>query len=711
MKNLFSFSSIDNLFGVLVAIVGVGVFLYSYVYMKSFSSSSKAIFYTALILFTVSMFGIIYSANLLLLYFFWESTSVTSFFLIGLKNEKLDVREKAKWALYTTVGGGLFLLAGILMISQIGMDAGLTFIDSLSLTKLAEVSNFSDHEYFKLAMIGLFIGVASKSALFPFSYWLPLAMAGPTPVSSFLHSATMVKAGLLLGVKVFPLFADDILWQELFVYSGMITVLYGGFQCLLQRNFKTMLAYSTICILGMLAVLLGIASEYSLISFVLLVIAHAFYKASLFQFVGYFDKAFHTMDRRELLNSEQDGKLPFIIALLSTLSMVGFPLTMGFYAKEFIYLTSVKSHLVWIAIPTFFLGNLFMGIQAINLLRITWPGRRVKEDGVIKGNGYKGLLISPLLYSITALSLALVPNSLGVNTITEGVLRDLGLLSNSLHIKLWHGFSYPYNIVLILSVITILGSISGSFLLDKYFIRLDDFSKKNAEFSLWPLLVKALHGTLHVFKVACEKFQNGDFAHYVRTTIGFLALLTIFTQFGISDLTLPAFDWNISKTLSLAGILGGLVFAYLCRSDIKAILYFVISGFFLVVFFGYHSAADVSMTQLMVETLSLFFVFFLIKAVPINGTDFRRNIKPINFITALLFGVSLWLFNLAPRISFEMDASRYFFENSKILAKGKNVVNVILVDFRAMDTFGEVLVVAIAIVGVLAIFSTRGRRE
>ncbi|MFG1481512.1 hydrogen gas-evolving membrane-bound hydrogenase subunit E [Halobacteriovorax sp. HFRX-2_2] len=705
MEGIFSLSSVNNLFGALVAIIGLGVFVYSFFYMKSFSMKDKIIYYISLILFTISMFGIIYSSNLLLLYLFWEMTSVTSFFLIGLKNEDSKVREKAKWALYTTVGGGLFLLFGILLISQIGVDLGLSFSESFNLSSLMKREGFSNHEYFKVSLITLFIGISSKSALFPFSYWLPLAMAGPTPVSSFLHSATMVKAGLILGVKVFPLYAQDPLWQVLFIGAGILTVLHGGFQCLLQSNFKTMLAYSTICILGMLAILLGIGNEYSIISFVLLVIAHAFYKASLFQYVGYFAKTLKTMDRHELLNSDRVGILPFIVALLSTMSMVGIPLSVGFYAKEYIYLTSIKSYLLWILVPTFFLGNLFMGIQAVNLLRVSWPQVR---SYVI---GYKGLLISPLIYSLIALSIALAPNILGINLIAEKVVGEVGLSSQSLHIKPWHGLEYPYGTVLVLSIITILGSVLGSILLDKHFLKLDEFSKKYSDFSPWPMLERGLSITLDVFKKMNLALQNGNFAHYIRITLGFLTLLTLSTHIGIANIVSPKIDFTLSKFLSLSGILAGLVFAYLSKSNLKAILYFVLSGFFLVLFFGYHSAADVSMTQLMVETLSLFFVFFLIKAVPIDGRDLRINIKPINFIIAFLYGVSIFIFSMAKNLNFDMTASRYFFENSKLLAKGENVVNVILVDYRAMDTFGEVLVVAIAIVGVLAIFSKRGERE
>ncbi|MFG1503729.1 hydrogen gas-evolving membrane-bound hydrogenase subunit E [Halobacteriovorax sp. ZH5_bin.2] len=705
MEGIFSLSSVNNLFGALVAIIGLGVFVYSFFYMKSFSTKDKIIYYISLILFSISMFGIIYSSNLLFLYLFWEMTSVTSFFLIGLKNEDSQVREKARWALYTTVGGGLFLLFGIILISQIGVDLGLSFYESFNLSSLMGIKGFSNHEYFKVSLVTLFIGISSKSALFPFSYWLPLAMAGPTPVSSFLHSATMVKAGLILGVKLFPLYAQDPLWQILFIGAGVITVLYGGFQCLLQSNFKTMLAYSTICILGMLAILLGIGNEYSIVSFVLLVIAHAFYKASLFQYVGYFAKALKTMDRHELLNGDRVGILPFIVALLNTMSMVGIPLSVGFYAKEYIYLTSIKSHLLWILVSTFFLGNLFMGIQAVNLLRASWPRMR---SYVI---GYKGLLISPLIYSLLSLSIALAPNLLGIDLIAEEAIGEVGLRAQSIHIKLWHGLEYPYGTVLALSILTILGSILGSLFLDKYFLKLDEFSKKYSDFSPWPILVKGLDLTLDLFKKMNMAMQNGDFAHYIRITIGSLALLTISAHMGISNFIVPGFDITLSKLLSLSGILVGLVFAYISKSNLKAILYFVLSGFFLVLFFGYHSAADVSMTQFMVETLSLFFVFFLIKAVPIDGRDLRINIKPINFVIAFTYGISIFIFSMAKNLNFDMTASRYFFENSKLLAKGENVVNVILVDYRAMDTFGEVLVVAIAIVGVLAIFSKRGERE
>lgn len=699
----FVSNSVNLFFGCLVLFIGLGVFTYSTAYMKNYPVDKKSVFYTSLSLFTLAMLGLIFTDNLLLLFLFWEMTSACSFFLIGFKNEKEEVRDKAKWALYTTVGGGLFLLTGIVMASQIGVENGLNPIQSFSLTELAKIEHFYRHDLFSLSFILIFIGLASKSALFPFSFWLPLAMAGPTPVSSFLHSATMVKAGFILAVKLFPLYGDQALWQISFIIIGSLSAFHAAIQCFLQRNLKTMLAYSTSCVLGILAILIGLGAFKAHVSFIVFILAHALYKAALFQIAGYLDSRYKTMDFIELQKFKFDNKLALLTVVLSTLSMVGIPLTMGFYAKEFIYYSALKSPFPILITFIIFFANCCMGIQAINFLRVFWP----KKEKRLQTSEVSTLLIIPAFaYSLVATILAIAPGLTNLNIALSAILKNFSLSNPAVTLKLWHGLAYPYNIVILLSVLTILISISGSFLFSKHLDKFTIFSNRYHDFSLWNLNKALLDFYLGQFKKLFSILQNGNLRQYLIITLSTVAGLVLIGLLKVESYALPSLDFTITKALLYSGMLIGLFLTLATSRHYRVLIYFAISGLFIALFFAFHSAMDVSMTQLLVESLSLFFIFFMVKAL---GFEYVvRTNQLANFFISLFFGLTFLAFYLIEKVNFSSLASNFYKDNSYLLAKGENIVNVILVDFRALDTFGEVIVVTIAIIGVGSLLTKKG---
>jgi len=688
-------------FASLVFFIGCGVYLYSFTYMKSKDIHSKWTFYLSLSFFTLAMLGLIFSEHLLLLFLFWEMTSVCSFFLIGLNNTKDQVRKKAKWALYTTVGGGLFLLAGVLILAQIGIENGLSSQLAFSIIELGGINGLGQHELFKTALICILVGVASKSALLPFSFWLPLAMAGPTPVSSFLHSATMVKAGLILSYKLLPIVEGQFIWTQSLVLIGSATALLAALQCLCQRNLKTMLAYSTTCVLGLLAVLLGLNQLSSITTFIVFVLSHALYKATLFQLVGYLDSTYKSMDFFELKKMKIRDPFALVIAMLACLSMIGLPLTLGFYAKEYLYIASLKSGYPLMLTIVFFISNLAMGIQAMTFLRVFWSEKtRVKK---IKKNSF--LLLSPFIYSLVAFVLACFPNATQLNTYLNYVLSDHLGLSVGLKLKLWHGFEYPYNLVFILSILTIVLSIIGSFYCSHKLERTSKWLNEKNDLSLWGPCQKILKGMLNAFEILTNKLVNGNLRSYlIYTLLGYCFLVT-FGFSGVAMFKWPDVELRTLELLTLIISMTGLIAATLTKIHYHILINLALSGFFLVAFFVLHSSVDVSMTQLMIESLSLFFIFFLIKASKIKET---LEVKESgNIIIAIFLGLVVASFSFLPTFPFDLTASEFFLANSKELAKGDNVVNVILVDFRALDTFGEVIVVAIAIIGVMTVLTKR----
>ncbi len=705
-------TSVSNIFFCsLILFIGVGVLLYSLSYLKNYNIFKKAIFYSSLAVFTIAMLGLVLTDNLLSLFLFWEMTSVSSFFLIGFNNHKESVREKAKWALYTTVGGGLFLLYGILVLSMIGQESGLSILESLSLSTIIETRDLLNHQYISVAIISILIGICSKSALFPFSYWLPLAMAGPTPVSSFLHSATMVKAGLILAYKLQPLFQYSSLWSSALIIIGSISAVYAGTQCLFQRNLKTMLAYSTSCVLGILAILLGIASDISLLSFMLFVVAHALYKAALFQIAGYLDQTYKTMDFFEL-KGEITPYLPVkIAALLSSLSMIGIPLSLGFFAKEYIYLSSLKPSTMYALAAVFFYANATMGIQAVNFIKVFF-GKDHRSDPSSKRDPKRPLLLFPaVMYSLTATVIAIIPNTVQINKVINLALithfQNFSIVG--LKLKLWHGFDYPYNIVVILSVLTILTSIFGSIVHTRFLERVSAFSSRFEDFSLWSLCKWLLDQCMYLFEKMETILQNGRLLRYLKVTLVAYSSLVLIGLLDITSFMMPDFGFTYAKALISIPILTGVGLSIYSSLHYRKLIYLALSGFFLVIYFGIHSAMDVSMTQLMVESLSLFFVFFLVRSV--KEIEIIKKREWSNFFIATFFGAVFYSFFFVRGLDFTKDVSKFFLDNSYSLAKGENIVNVILVDFRAFDTFGEVIVVAIAIIGVTLVLTNKGRKS
>ena len=339
---------LSEAFSLLISGIGVLIVLYSGSYLKGHPQQGR--FFSFILMFSASMLGLVMADNLLMLFIYWELTSVTSFLLIGFDHERPAARRAAFQALLVTGGGGLCLLAGLMLTGSLARISDLSGL-------LAKPTALGDHPLMPLALVLVLAGAFTKSAQFPFHFWLPNAMEAPTPVSAYLHSATMVKAGVYLLMRLYPVFGATGLWQVLLPLFGGVTLLVGGSLALRQTDLKLMLAQTTVASLGLLVMLIGIGSERAVEAAALYLVAHALFKGALFMIAGAIDHEAGTRDIIRLGGLRRAMPLTFAAALLAAASMGGMPLFAGFVAKEEIYaaLTDGGAHLLPLAAAV--LGN------------------------------------------------------------------------------------------------------------------------------------------------------------------------------------------------------------------------------------------------------------------------------------------------------------------------------------------------------------------
>src|SRR5690554_5184911 len=324
----FILDGLSMVFALLVTGIGALVFLFAHAYMKSYTGTTKFFFY--LMFFSVAMLGLVLSANLIQLFIFWELTSVLSFFLISFFHEKESARKAALQSFYITGLGGLSLLAGVITLGSI--------VDSYSINDwLSNAEAIKESSLYFPGLLLILVGVFTKSAQFPFHFWLPGAMQAPAPVSAYLHSATMVKAGIYILARFSPILQDGFWWDNTLMITGGITMLYAAFHSIFRVDMKGVLAYSTISALGIIVFLLGLGNDYALTAAVVFIVVHALYKAALFLTTGIIDHAVHTRNLTELSGLRKVMPVVFWASLIAALSSAGVPLLFGFISKDLIY--------------------------------------------------------------------------------------------------------------------------------------------------------------------------------------------------------------------------------------------------------------------------------------------------------------------------------------------------------------------------------------
>jgi len=684
-------------FALLITGIGTLVCIYSSHYLEEHVYIGR--FYLYLIAFMGSMLGVVLADNLLLLVVFWELTSFTSYLLIAFHNHNESAREAARQALIVTGAGGLAMLAGCVLLA---ITAGTWEISQMA----ASGGLIRASELYLPILLLIVIGAFAKSAQFPFHFWLPNAMEAPTPVSAYLHSATMVNAGIYLLARLYPVLGATEEW-ELFVTSGgAVTLLIGSYLAWQQTDLKRILAYTTISSLGMMVFLLGIGSEQAIEAAMLLLLAHALYKGALFMVAGAVDHTTGTREITQLGGLQRVMPITAIAATLAALSMAGFPPTLGFITKELIYETDLFPNIA--AVPTALLTILLL---LGNLFNVTAAGLVVVRPfyGAVRGahrhsqEALSGLWLGPLILGVISLIGGLFAATLYQPILAQMVSVIYGE-SPVIRLSLWNGFS----VSLLLSAATLAG---GGLL----YVRADRLRSGTASLSaigarLGParLYTLAIQSAMNLASIGTRALLKAYLRQYIR-----IILVTFVLALSYVLMTGVEFDnlWHSSGVrvyeLIVAGvIIAAALMATQINKRLSAAAALGTVGYGVTLIYVLYGAPDLAMTQFAVETLTVILFVVVIYRLPklkkLSSTRSRR----LDAVLALLVGSTMTLITLVViSVPLQSRLSPYFAENSYRMAHGHNVVNVILVDFRGFDTMGEITVLSVAAIGVFALLS------
>ncbi|MDR5897994.1 putative monovalent cation/H+ antiporter subunit A [Halomonas vilamensis] len=693
----FMLDGLSLLFGLLISIIGACVLVYAGEYLKGHPDLAR--FHLALMAFMASMLGLVLADGLLTLFVFWELTSITSYLLIGFNHSDIEARKSARQGLFVTVGGGLALMAGLVMLGVASGSWSLYEIRSLEV-------DLREHALYTPMLICLLLGAFTKSAQFPFHFWLPNAMAAPSPVSAYLHSATMVKAGIYLLARLQSELGGTELWVSVLSVVGALTMFTGAFMAIQYTNIKKLLAYSTIMALGTLTMLLGIGTEGAMIAFVAFLLAHSLYKGALFMVAGILDHETGTKDVTAMGGLRPLMPITAGVALLAALSLAGVPPLLGFIGKELMFESVLEaSRFGWLLILLAFVSAfLTIAVAAVVALRPFYGKRhqtpRVPHEAPL------GMLIGPGLLAGLSLIVGVMP-SLVTGLVTATVSAVAGESVNA-YLSLWHGVNIP----LVMSVIS-LGL--GYWLFKRW-------DRVRAKLLLMAPITRhgpeagyeaIMNGIVVISEWQTRLLQNGYMRNYIM-----VMLLTLILLIGNSILVrhspIIAFDLDVRfHELVVVGTMAmGALFATISRSRLGAVVSVGIMGFSIALIFILFSAPDLGITQLLVETLTVILLVLVLFRLP-RFSNLSSSLERIrDGIVAAVMGILVCLLILtASSINQFAPVSGYMVENSIPLAHGRNIVNVILVDYRALDTLGEMFVLALAAIGVIAMLKLRHTNE
>lgn len=689
-------------FALLVSFFGVAILLFAGQYMKHYDQANR--FFGYLILFMGAMLGLVLSANIITLFIFWELTSISSYWLIGFKHQKESSRESARQALLVTASGGLVLLAGLILL---GIAGGSYHLPEL----LANAGQIRQHPYFEAIVVLVLIGAFTKSAQFPFHFWLPSAMEAPTPVSAFLHSATMVKAGVYLVFRMQPIFAGAALWENTLIAVGGFTAIMGAMVSLQADDLKRVLAFTTISALGLLFLAAGMGSETAMGAGMVFLLAHALYKGSLFMLAGALDHACGTRDISAL--REIPKRMPWTLTamLLACLSMSGVIPFVGFLGKELLYKAALKGGILgYFPLFALVVSSLFFVAVSIKIIYHTfWPifsksQAKVKEAPL--------LMFAPPL-AISALGLGFgVMGTATIQPLLEVAAGNMAGKPVPLDMSLWHGF----NAVFLLSLGTLALGL-GMYAAGKIY----HWLYSNFPLPLAALPEKAYENGLHWLTTGAtwltKAIQNGYLRNYVSVYITFFSGLVLYYIFSNGLLNEAVLDWNLEglqiyELLVLFLVSVTLFFIFKTNSRLAVIATIGITGYAIALGYLVFSAPDVAITQFLAETLGVILLAVILPKLPkLHVSDMAVKVKYV--FASVFFGAIMAFITLVGMSHQNPSALKGFFlENSIPKGKGENAVNVILVDFRALDTLGEISVLVITMVGIVALMAKQqGKRE
>lgn len=703
----FYADGLSLLFALIISGVGTLIIIYGSGYLAGDKAIAR--FYVYILMFMASMLGVVLADNVITLFVFWELTSVSSYMLIGYYHEKADSRAAALQALLVTGAGGLAMLAGLTLMALVG---GSWEISGL----FSQGEAIQNSGLYGAILVLILAGAFTKSAQFPFHFWLPGAMAAPAPVSAYLHSATMVKAGVYLLARLSPVLGETAAWDYALTGFGGFTMLLAAYIAWQQTDLKRILAYSTVSALGTLVMLLGLGTEHAIEAGIVFLVVHSLYKGSLFMVAGAVDHETGTRFIDKLGGLRKVMPVTATAAILAALSMSGIPLFLGFIGKELIYEATLETHLgAYLITGAAILANALTIIAAGLVVIRPFFGPKV-ETPKHAHEAPPSMWLGPITLASLGLLLGLfsadfikrfLPETFDEFIVSPAVS---GVLDETVHVHL-HLFPTSLNTMFILSLITLALGIGGYFLRDTLYRILNPANIITRwgpeQWYQW-----TLDGMMAVARYQTRFFQSGYLRYYLLTIIGATVLLTGYTLFAKGEVSLNQswrpLDFTIYEVLIYITILAATIMVVTTPSRLAAVAALGVVGYGMSLLFILFGAPDLAMTQFSIETLSVILLVLVLYRLPrfviISNTPAKVRDAATAIITGGLMTALVLIVTALPADS---RLTPYFAENSYLLAKGHNVVNVILVDFRGFDTMGEITVLGVAAIGVYGLLKLR----
>lgn len=687
----FRMDGLSLLFALLISGIGTLIVLYTHGYLHGHEYQHRFVMFT--LMFMSSMLGVVLSDNIILLFIFWELTSFTSYLLIGFNHQEEASRKAALQALLVTGLGGLFLLAGLIMLGHV---AGTFSLSGLIASR--ELIVTSPHFNIMLGLV--LVGAFTKSAQIPFHFWLPNAMQAPTPASAYLHSSTMVKAGVYLLARLHPAMGNTAGWELVVTLIGAGTLLTGAIMAIGQVYLKRLLAYTTVAALGAMVMGLGIGTETAVKAAVVFLLAHAGYKAALFLIAGAIDHATGEKNVTRLGGLLKSMPVSGVSALIAAASMAGLPLAFGFIGKEVFY-AALLDH-PW-------LTGMFLAAGACFALVAFQTGIRPflaspREYPRHPHEAPAGMIAGPLMLGILSLALGCMPG-LADRIIGAAATSILGY-QHEVHLHLWHGINKELALsggTLALGLLMIV--------LGRTWLGAGERLRPAAT-TLGPDrgYMAALNGLNWLAAWQTRSLQSGSLRRYLLITVITLSAMFV-VSFARAEMALDfsrLSPVNLPLALLCILVILAAMAATMTSSRLGAVAAMGVVGFSVALFFIFFGAPDLAMTQLVVETLSVVLLVSAFYYLPPFTKRSTWRGKARDLTVSVFAGVVVTLLVLvAVGIQLNPPISSYYAQTSVPLAHGRNIVNVILVDYRGLDTLGEITVLAVAGLGSLALLRLR----
>lgn len=685
------------LFALLILGIGLLVILYARYYLGKNERSGR--FYAFLLLFMGSMLGVVLSENLLLMMVFWEMTSLSSFLLIGFWGHRSDARRGARMALTVTGAGGLALLAGILLLGNI--------VGSFELSEVLASGHFiRNHALYPLTLCLILLGVFTKSAQFPFHFWLPHAMAAPTPVSAYLHSATMVKAGVFLLARLYPALAGSDWWFYIVTLTGLATLLVGAVMALFQHDLKGLLAFSTISHLGLITLLFGLDTPLAAVAAIFHIINHATFKASLFMAAGIIDHETGSRDMRRINGMFKYMPHTAALAMVASLAMAGVPLLNGFLSKEMFFgeTLAFEHHLFgsfyWVIPVGATLAGIFSVAYSLRFIHdVFFNGEPINLPKFPPHEPPRYMKVPVEVLVFLCLLVGMLPGYTVAPLLATAASATVGGVLPTYSLAIWHGFNLP----LLMSVIALIGGITVYACrqpLFRWYAGLPDLDAK----AIFELGVRQL---VAVAERITGILESGSLQRYLVLMLLAALLAVVVGLWGLPELAGSlALTWPDPVTALglLLLCLSALLTVIFHRRRMVALMMLSVVGLLVSLAFARFSAPDLALTQLAVEVVTIILLMLALFYLPAQTPGESSSLRGFrDFILAGASGGVVGLLTFAVLTRPYESIAGFFLDNSVPGGGGANVVNVILVDFRGFDTLGEISVLAIAGIGIHAL--------